>query len=162
MKTKYTRLQTVLEIVNILLLIAQFVYVLSLWSRLPARIPAHFDAAGHINRYGSKNELFIVPFVTVGMYASLLWLQRFPQNWNTSVEVTERSRAYVYSATKTILVLCRTCVAVTFFIITICISARQITWIWLDCIPVAALVVFIVLYSGRIKRRADKLNHPYG
>lgn len=162
MKTRYTRFQTVLEILNILLLIAQFVYVFLLWSRLPAHIPAHFDAAGNATHYGSKNELFIVPFVTVGMYAFLCLLQRCTKSWNLPVETTERNRTYVYSAIKTTLILCRTCVEITFFIITTCISTRQVAWIWLDCIPVAAMVTFIVVYNGHIRRRADKLNHPYG
>jgi uncharacterized membrane protein len=31
----------------------------------PATIPAHFDSAGQVNRYGSKAELFILPAITL-------------------------------------------------------------------------------------------------
>lgn len=161
MKTKNTRLQTILEWVAILLLIGQFVYTFVMWFLLPARIPAHYDISNHVTRWGSRNELFIVPIITVGMYVFLTVLARMPASWNFSIETNDRNRAYLQSAYRTILIASKLCVEVTFFIITICMVTERIALIWLDGIPVVILLIFVALYTSHISRKAKKLAHPY-
>ncbi|MFT9076394.1 DUF1648 domain-containing protein [Ethanoligenens sp.] len=161
MKTKNTRLQNVLQWVGILLLIGQFVYTAMMWLLLPARIPAHYDLSNHVTRWGSRNELFIVPIITVGIYAFLTVLERMPASWNFSIETNDRNRAYLHSAYRTILIISKLCVEVTFFIITICMATAQIALIWLDCIPVAILLIFVAFYISHVSRKAKRLAHPY-
>lgn len=43
------------------------------FSAFPATIPAHFDAAGKVDRYGNKLELFIFP-VTILVIALFFWI----------------------------------------------------------------------------------------
>lgn len=162
MKIKNTRLQTILEWAGILLLIGQFVYTFVMWFLLPARIPAHYDISNHVTRWGSRNELFIMPIITVGLYVFLTVLARMPASWNFSIETNDRNRAYLQSAYRTILITSKLCVEVTFFIITICMGTKQIALIWLDCIPVAILLAFVALYISHVSRKAKKLAHSYG
>jgi uncharacterized membrane protein len=48
------------------------IIVLLVLPALPDTIPAHFDIAGNVNRFGSKYELLILPIVTIAM--GLFWL----------------------------------------------------------------------------------------
>ncbi|WP_343207913.1 SdpI family protein [Anaerolentibacter hominis] len=53
------------------------VIVLALvYHRLPEQIPAHMNAAGMIDRYGSRSELWMLPLFTVGFGVFLMWLLR--------------------------------------------------------------------------------------
>ena len=43
---------------------------------LPEKIPAHYNFAGQIDRFGSKYETMIFPVVTVGMGLFMLWMAK--------------------------------------------------------------------------------------
>jgi hypothetical protein len=53
----------VLVAANIALLAAVFIYLIRLVPTLPEKIPAHWDLAGNINRYGNREELYMMPAV---------------------------------------------------------------------------------------------------
>ena len=38
---------------------------------IPERVPMHYDAAGNVTRWGSKNENFIFPIMI--LFMSLIW-----------------------------------------------------------------------------------------
>ena len=47
------------------------------WSRVPERIPAHWNAYGHVDRYGGKWEgLLLLPAIATGLYLLMLLLPR--------------------------------------------------------------------------------------
>jgi uncharacterized membrane protein len=60
--------------------------------KLPARIPTHFDAAGHANGWGSPHTLFLLPIIALGVYLLLTVVARFPGAFNYPVEVTPENR----------------------------------------------------------------------
>lgn len=162
MKTRNTRLQNILEIAGIALLAGLLVYTFVQWSVLPDRIPAHWNGAGQADRIGSKNELFIVPAFTIVMYAFLTAISRLSRFWSLPATATEENRAYLYSATRTIIIVSKLCVEVVFFLITVFIASQRVAWIWFDCVPVAVLLVFIVLYNRHVAKKANKMAHPGG
>ena len=43
---------------------------------LPEKIPAHYNFAGEIDRWGSKYETLIFPLVTIGMGLFILWMAK--------------------------------------------------------------------------------------
>lgn len=44
---------------------------------MDTKIPIHYDAAGNVNRWGSRYEIFILPLATFLMSGFLLWLKKF-------------------------------------------------------------------------------------
>ena len=44
---------------------------------MPAEIPAHYDAAGNITRWGSKYEMLLLPLITLLMGGFLLKVSRW-------------------------------------------------------------------------------------
>ena len=61
-----------------LIVIVQLTGLFLRWASLPDRIPAHFDAAGKVDRWGSKAELFLLPCFSVLMTTALEWVARHP------------------------------------------------------------------------------------
>lgn len=52
-----------LVVANVTLLAAVLIYLAHLVPTLPAKIPAHWDLAGNVNRYGNREELYMLPAV---------------------------------------------------------------------------------------------------
>jgi uncharacterized membrane protein len=65
------------EVPLILLIAAMFALAAFSWSRVPERIPVHWNAAGHVDRVGGKMEgLLLLPMATVAVYILTLVLPR--------------------------------------------------------------------------------------
>ena len=80
-----------------LMLAGVWIYVLVRWSSLPEKLPGHYNFAGEIDRWGSRGELLSVPVVMLVLCILLSVVERFPNIWNTGVEVTEQNRERVYT-----------------------------------------------------------------
>lgn len=48
---------TYTELLILAIIIIPAIYLLAIWADLPEEVPMHWNAAGEIDRYGSKNEL---------------------------------------------------------------------------------------------------------
>ncbi|MDG1571733.1 SdpI family protein [Robiginitalea sp. M366] len=61
------------ELPLLILVAVPFVYLWSIWGQLPESVPLHWNVEGQVDRYGSRNELLVIPLVTsLLIYAILL------------------------------------------------------------------------------------------
>jgi uncharacterized membrane protein len=57
----------------LLMILASFVLGAYFYPRLPARVPIHWDSAGHVNGYGSRfTGAFVTPLTNLGLYIVFL------------------------------------------------------------------------------------------
>ena len=103
MEIKHNKLDTIAEVFCMILLIVTTLYTIYMYIQLPEKIPIHYNAAGVIDRYGNKLEIFILLIVTWVMYIGLSLVTRVPQFWNTGVSVTAENKDRVYSILKNML-----------------------------------------------------------
>ena len=103
MEIKHNKLDTIAEVFCMILLIVTTLYTIYMYIQLPEKIPIHYNAAGVIDRYGNKLEIFILLIVTWVMYIGLSLLTRVPQFWNTGVSVTAENKDRVYLILKNML-----------------------------------------------------------
>ena len=82
-KIERNALDVLEAIVSLSCLVGVTAYLILAWSTIPARIPAHYDAAGEVNRWGSKSELIMLPIISWLIYGMITLIERFPQAWNT-------------------------------------------------------------------------------
>ena len=59
---------------------------------LPARVPTHFDLAGHPNGWGSPAALFLLPAIALVLYCGMTLVARYPSVFNYPVRVTPANR----------------------------------------------------------------------
>ncbi|MBC2837941.1 SdpI family protein [Robiginitalea sp. SC105] len=52
------------ELPLLLIVAVPFVYLALQWNQLPQEVPMHWNARGEIDRWGSKSELWLIPFLT--------------------------------------------------------------------------------------------------
>ena len=53
------------KVLKYLLMIAPFLMLLAVYGKLPAEVPMHWNIHGEIDRYGSKNELFLIAGINI-------------------------------------------------------------------------------------------------
>ena len=59
---------------------------------LPEKIPAHYNFAGEIDRWGSKYETLIFPLVTIGMGLFMLWMAKISAKTGRRREEQRKNR----------------------------------------------------------------------
>lgn len=89
--SKITNLISLLSVVGIVL------YVIITWKNIPDMIPGHYNIAGEIDKYSSKNSIWILIVVQILLFTMMSVLERFPNIWNTGVKITEENRERVYT-----------------------------------------------------------------
>lgn len=72
----------VFDVLVVALFAAALVYLILQWNQLPDQIPAHFGADGEVDRYGSRVELLLLPFIGVIMWAGMSLLEKYPHTYN--------------------------------------------------------------------------------
>lgn len=70
---------------------------------LPPRIPVHYDAAGHVNGWGTPAVLWLLPVIVTVVYALMAWVTRYPSVFNYPVRVTPATRPCLESLTCTMI-----------------------------------------------------------
>ena len=100
MKIKNNKIDILVEVICLVMLVGVTIYLGINWSSLPDKIPAHYDFAGNIDRWGKKGELLIVPIMSWFLYVMITGVEQIPSIWNTGVKVTAENRYRVYRVLK--------------------------------------------------------------
>jgi len=87
-KTKYEK---VLDCIGGGLFIVSIILVILNWGELPDKIPAHFNGAGEVDRWGSRIEIFILPGIGLLMWIFLGLLEKAPHMHNYPDRLNERN-----------------------------------------------------------------------
>ncbi len=61
-------------------------------TRLPDKIPTHFDLAGNPNAWGSPSTLWLLPVIATAIYGLITLVSLFPSAFNYPVRVTPENR----------------------------------------------------------------------
>ncbi|TAH63883.1 MAG: DUF1648 domain-containing protein, partial [Anaerolineaceae bacterium] len=107
---------------------------------IPDKVPGHYNAAGVIDRIGSKYELLITPIVGWLMYLGISAIERYPQFWNTGVTVTEENKERVYRVISNMVSTLKIIMVVVFVSLTINSSLSTPLPVWFT--PVYIILIF--------------------
>ncbi|MBM6753108.1 DUF1648 domain-containing protein [Mediterraneibacter glycyrrhizinilyticus] len=100
MKTENTRADRILDFLGWILLIGTLAYLILGWSSFPDQIPMHYNGAGEIDRWGGKGEIIFIEVMMWILYLGIGVVEKYPQIWNTGVEVTAKNKEKVYRTLK--------------------------------------------------------------
>lgn len=59
-------------LISVIILI--WIYTFAIFGYLPNKIPMHWNVYGQVDRFGSKNEIFILPFIITAIYFLMLFI----------------------------------------------------------------------------------------
>ncbi len=150
MKLQRTKYDVIVNLICILLLVGILIYLGLNWSSIPDKIPGHYNALGVVDRWGNKGELFILPIISWILYSGITILERFPQVWNTGVEVTEENKERVYGVLKNMIGTVKLIMVVVFSFLTINTALAKELSLWF--VPVFLIVMFgsIIFYIVKL------------
>ena len=138
---KYTKFQGALEIVGLLLMLGMIIFVCTSLNQLPAKIPAHYNIMGEVDRWGSKSEIIILPIMSALLYVLLTVLTFLPKTWGLPIKITDLNSAVVYSYTRSLLIFMKIEILGMFFYITYYMTTSQ-------PLPVAFIPVILLILIG--------------
>lgn len=86
----------IVEVFNILIIIALWIFSIYFFSKSPQIIVSHFDIQGNPDGYGSKSFLFFLPALASLLTILLFFLNHFPHKFNYLETVTEQNAEQLY------------------------------------------------------------------
>lgn len=96
----FTKADRVLEYAGYLLWLLFWGMVVWMYPLLPEEIPIHFNGVGDADGFGSKDTIFLTPIIATFLVLLLSVLERNPENFNYTLEITEDNapRQYLLGA----------------------------------------------------------------
>lgn len=74
---------------------AGMVHLIAVWGQLPDQVPAHYNAAGEVNRWGSKWELILLPTIAAFLAILMTFLEKHPE-WHNHMNLNENNIEFQY------------------------------------------------------------------
>ncbi|MFJ7981108.1 DUF1648 domain-containing protein [Lysinibacillus xylanilyticus] len=147
-KTKYEKIW---DYIGGGLFVLSILYIFVMWGKLPEEIPGHFNGAGEVDRWGSKIELIILPFIGLFLWILLGLLEKAPHMHNYPARLNESNvEAFYLNSRKGLNEIKNLCLilfaAISFQMIRIALGeAENIGWWFL---PIVLIVIAIPIIKG--------------
>src|SRR5690554_3498 len=95
-KIEKTMSEKIWDIIGYSSFIGSIIFLVYAWGKLPEEIPAHFNLAGEVNRWGSKYEILILPIIGGFTFLFMQVLEKFPQVHNYPKRFNESNAEEFY------------------------------------------------------------------
>lgn len=137
---------------SLLVLVGSVVFLAGYWKQIPAEVPMHYNAAGEIDRWGTKAELLILPVIAWLLYGLMTVVEQFPSAWNTGVKVTAENWEQVYALLGHMLSTLKLLVMVMFAWITLWCALAHPLPVWFLSVVLAAVFGNMAYWLVRLFR----------
>lgn len=81
-KLKINPIELVLNTIAMILFAGSLVYLFINWTALPGEVPAHYNALGEVDRWGSIGEMLLLPIIGIIMWIGMTVLEKYPHVYN--------------------------------------------------------------------------------
>ncbi|KXH80652.1 DUF1648 domain-containing protein [Sporosarcina sp. HYO08] len=85
----------VFDLVALIAYLGSIAYIIVVWSKLPDQVPAHFNALGEVDRWGSKWELILLPIISGFLALFLSFLEKHPE-WHNYMNLNKNNVEFQY------------------------------------------------------------------
>jgi len=154
-----TRSEKVWDVIGYASYMISIILLMVTWMDLPDRVPAHFNASGEVDRWGSKYELFILPGIGFFSLVLMQLLEKHPEWHNYPKRLNEENVEQFYLLSRKILNQTKNLCLILFSVIiagSISIAMgkadRLSMWFFLFIVIISLLPVVV----GLIKQRKIK------
>lgn len=147
------------DILGYAFFIGSILLLVMVWNTLPEEVPAHYNAKGEVDRWGSKWELIILPIISFFLLLFLSFLERHPEWHNYPTRFNESNAKSFYLLSRKLLnVEKNICMIVLSGVVYLSIAV-PLGWsngvgIWilpLIVIPVLLPIIMMIFQQRKIK-----------
>ncbi|WP_289140012.1 DUF1648 domain-containing protein [uncultured Brevibacillus sp.] len=147
------------DIVGYLCFAGSILFLLLVWGKLPDEVPAHYNALGEVDRWGSKWELLILPGVGAFLLIFMQVLEGFPEVHNYPKRFNESNARQFYLQSRKMINQLKNICVIIFTLLLIESVSIALGWgsglgIW--SLPIMILGVGIPITVGIMKQRKIK------
>ena len=153
LKLPKTRSEKIWDYIGGSIFILSIFYIILAWGKLPDEIPGHFNGMGEVDRWGSKIELFILPFIGLFLWIVMGLLEKAPHMHNYPSRLNESNVKAFYLNSRKILNQVKNICLILFAFISIQMvriglgEVNSLGWWFL---PIVLIVVLIPIIKGFI------------
>lgn len=124
-----------------------FYFTFNFYTSLPDTIPVHFDFEGNADRYGSKNEIFLLLLISTILYFGISILQKYPHVYNYPFEIREDNALHQYTLAVRLLRVLKGVIVWIFFTILYNVQSGtdSFSGIWI-AVDVGILFTIMIVY----------------
>lgn len=98
---KHKKINIILELLTAITVIGYSIYTFIAWSSAPDIIPTHFNMAGQVDAYGSKNTLFLLVGISIALCLFIYLISRHPNIGNYITKIHDGNREAQYNMMST-------------------------------------------------------------
>lgn len=154
-----TKSEWIWDTIGFLVYIGSIILLIAVWNQLPAEIPAHFNHAGEVDRWGSKWMLIILPSIGAFIFLLMILLEKHPETHNYPARLNESNAKQFYTVSRKILNQTKNICLLIFSLLVFEIVSISLEWwsgfgIWL--LPIILVGTLIPIIIGIIKQRKIK------
>jgi uncharacterized membrane protein len=77
-----TKVEWLWDIIGYSIYLGTILFLANNWNEIPEKVPAHFNALGEVDRWGTKMELLILPIVGSLITVLMQVIEKFPEMHN--------------------------------------------------------------------------------
>ncbi len=155
-KLPKTRGERMWNVIGYSIFFGTLIFIIFIWRDIPDRIPAHYNAAGDITRWGSKWELLIllIPGVFTAIFMGIA--EKHPESHNYPKRFNEaNAKKFYLNSRKMINQLKNICMIIFAFL---ALESVFIALDWWDglgnwTLPVLVISALMPIFLGLIKRK---------
>ena len=98
-KIAKTKSEWLWDIIGFTFYFGSLIFLMAIYNLLQEEVPTHYNALGEVDRWGLKDELFILPAVGAFIIIFLQLLEKFPQlhNYPERLNETNAKEFYIHS-----------------------------------------------------------------
>lgn len=144
------------DIIGFSIYFGMIVFLIVVWGKLPDQVPAHFNAAGEVDRWGSKWELMILPLVGFFSTMMMMGFEFSPEMHNYPKRFNESNAKAFYLNSRQMINRLKNMILITFSLIMFDSITIALEWnaglgIWL--LPIILILTFLPMVYSLIQRR---------
>lgn len=154
-----TKSEWIWDIIGYSFYLGSLILLIYNWDQLPDKVPAHYNALGEVDRWGSKMELIILPIVGAFIAFMMQLFEKFPETHNYPERLNqENAKEFYLMSRKLVNQLKNICLIIFALIliesISIALGMENGFGVWFLPIPILSALIPIVL--GIIKQKKIK------
>lgn len=159
LKIEPTSTDKTLETITWVLLVLFWAFTIYTYTAMPDTVPTHFNAAGEVDKTGSKSSVWILPVIATLTVLLLKLLSRYPHYFNYPITITEQNAAFQYTNALRLFRVLNLTIVIAFFSIAAMTFAVSQGWVnraglafvlLLLLLPLVPVVYFVMrMVKGR-------------
>ncbi len=149
LKPTLTNSDLLIELLTLIILICLIGHIYITYDAIPESVPTHFNAYGEPDKFGTKDNMLILPAIAFVLYIGLSILNRYPHIYNYPTTITKDNALKAYTNATKMMRIAKLITVIIFSIIsfqTVETAKGQSSGLGLWFLPVTFIIILAPVF----------------